>query len=257
MSRWFRAHDESLDDPKVQSLPGELFKAWYNLMCVSSKNDGKPFSTGEVAFRLRLKPAKAQSIVDELIKRGLLDDTERGIISHNWDKRQYKSDVTDPTASERMKRYRKRYASDRNATVTVTPTRAETEQIQSRTDQKRKSAAGAALPADWSPSNDDLAYAVNLGRTPPQVAADLEEMRLWAASNSNRAIARKANWNTTFRAWMLRNSKKENRNGSSENLVTVARRMSAEPISFGPRPGSIRGPEDSNVVRLLPEGGGE
>ena len=31
MTRWFRAYDDALNDPKVQRLPGELFKAWFKL----------------------------------------------------------------------------------------------------------------------------------------------------------------------------------------------------------------------------------
>jgi hypothetical protein len=257
MSRWFRYYDDALNDLKVQRLPGELFKAWVNLMCLTSKTDGEGFSVGDIAFALRMTPAKAQALADLLIERELLDDTETGLVSHNWAERQFKSDVTDPTAAQRMKRYRKRYADDRNATVTVTPTRAETEQIQSRTDQKRKSAAGAALPADWQPSDADMNYGLSVGRTVQQMASDLEEMRLWAASNSNRQIARKADWHATFRGWMRRNADKEKPHGSTENLVTAAKRLAEQGVSFGPRPGSIRSEPDSNIVRLLPEGGSE
>ena len=33
MSRWFRLHDEILDDPKVQRLSGDDFKAWVKSCC--------------------------------------------------------------------------------------------------------------------------------------------------------------------------------------------------------------------------------
>lgn len=132
MSRWFRLHDELVDDPKVQCLPDALFKALINLWCITSQNDGSLPSIDAIAFKLRMKPQKVGAVMRDLRTAGLIVDDDDGVRPHNWDGRQYKSDVTDPTAPERMKRYRK----NRNAvtsntvtqTVTVTPTRAETEQ---------------------------------------------------------------------------------------------------------------------------------
>jgi hypothetical protein len=60
---------------------------------------------------------------------------------HNWKGRQYKSDITDPTAPKRQKAYRERNK-DRNATVTVTATRADTEQKQI-TEQKKETRVAA------------------------------------------------------------------------------------------------------------------
>jgi 5-methylcytosine-specific restriction endonuclease McrA len=102
MSRWFRSYDDALDDPKVQSLPDPLFKAWYNLLCVTSKNDGQPFTADEVAFRLRVKLPRARVIIAELLQRELLDAVGDRYVSHNWDARQYKSDVS----SDRVGKYR-------------------------------------------------------------------------------------------------------------------------------------------------------
>ena len=41
MQRWFRMYEEILDDPKVQKLPDDLFKAWVNVLALSSRNGGK------------------------------------------------------------------------------------------------------------------------------------------------------------------------------------------------------------------------
>ena len=139
MSRWFRAYDDSLDDPKVQTLPGELFKAWYNLLCVSSKNGGRPFNVEEIAFRLRIKAAKAQTVADEFIKRGLLDVSGDGFILHNWNGRQYQSDVS----TERVKQFRER---KRNVSVTPPDTEQNTE---AETERKKEYARAVALVSDW------------------------------------------------------------------------------------------------------------
>lgn len=130
MSRWFRYYDEALDDPKVQRLSGDTFKAWVNLLSVASKNDGEIPSLAVAAFALRMSEAKVGAIVAQLAQRELLDPVPGGYFRpHNWDTRQYKTDVTDPTNAERQKRYRDRH---RNAVTTVTDKRPDTEQIQSQ-----------------------------------------------------------------------------------------------------------------------------
>lgn len=132
MSRWFRLHDELVDDPKVQCLPDALFRALINLWCITSQNDGQLPPVDAMAFKLRLKPVRVAAIITSLTEAGLIVEDEAGTHPHNWNGRQYKSDVTDPTAPQRMQRYRnKRKAVTPNTvthTVTVTPNRAETEQ---------------------------------------------------------------------------------------------------------------------------------
>jgi len=46
MTRWFRVHDDLVDDPKVQRLDPRLFKALVNLWCLASANGGV-FQNGE------------------------------------------------------------------------------------------------------------------------------------------------------------------------------------------------------------------
>jgi hypothetical protein len=130
MSRWFRYYGDALNDPKVQRLSGDLFKAWVNLLCLASQSEGKINSLSDAAFALRLPEAKAGAVVAQLARNGLMDPVTGGYFEpHNWGERQYKTDVTDPTNAKRQKRYRERHAVTVN-TVTVTDTRADTEQIQ-------------------------------------------------------------------------------------------------------------------------------
>lgn len=65
-------------------------------------------------------------------------------------------------------------------------------------------ARGAKLPSEWKPSEAHYAegYALGFGR--PAVDAFAHDMRLWADANSNRAVARKSNWDLTFSGWMRR-----------------------------------------------------
>ena len=101
--RWFRLYDNTLDDLKVQRLSPENFQAWINLLCLTSKHDGKLPPIEEIAFRLRKSPNRMAKILGELQILELLDQTEDGLLRpHNWDERQYKSD----TSAERMRKLR-------------------------------------------------------------------------------------------------------------------------------------------------------
>lgn len=104
MSRWFRFYDEALDDPKVQKLPPHLFKAWVNLLCLASKNDGLMPPVDDIAFRLRCSAHDAQGQIDELIGLGLIDiRNDMKQEPHNWRKRQFAND----TSTARVRKWRK------------------------------------------------------------------------------------------------------------------------------------------------------
>lgn len=114
---WFRVYDEVLDDPKVQSLEPELFKAWINLLCLAARNDGRLPQITDIAFALRVDITVAERWVERLSNGGLIDRVNGGPngwhnAPHGWRKRQYKSD----TSTERVKRFR-----NARATATVTP----------------------------------------------------------------------------------------------------------------------------------------
>jgi hypothetical protein len=121
MARWFRMHESTLDDPKVQQrLSDSQFRAWVNLLCLACRHDGVLPPLVDIAFALRRTEKEAAKVIAELIKHELIDETETGIEPHNWHGRQYKSDVS----NERVKRHRQR---TRNVTSPVTATPSESE----------------------------------------------------------------------------------------------------------------------------------
>lgn len=122
MSRWFRAYEDALNDPKIQRLPGEQFKIWFNLLCVASANKGSLPQLEELAFALRMSEDALRGHLDALQAAGLIDvDPDTLAMSpHNWSGRQYQSD----TSSERVKRFRN---AKRNADETVDETPPDTE----------------------------------------------------------------------------------------------------------------------------------
>ena len=111
MSRWWRAYDEALDDPKLQCLSDECFRFWFNLCCVCSENGGNFPSEEHMAFKLRMQRRKVSRLFGELVAAGLIDQDNQGSRPHNWNGRQYKSDVS----TERVKRFRN---GKRNVSVT-------------------------------------------------------------------------------------------------------------------------------------------
>ncbi len=150
MSRWFRFHSEALDDPKVQRLDGETFKAWVNLLCLANRNGGFLPSIEDIAFALRMDANGALTVVERMLNATLLDKLTGGAngyryAPHGWDERQYKSD----TSTDRVKRFR-----ERSKPVTVTPPDTETD---TEVSVAKATGASAAKDSDahfWSAAKE-------------------------------------------------------------------------------------------------------
>jgi hypothetical protein len=124
--RWFKFHADLINDPTLQRLPGDKFKTWINLLCITSKHDGVLPQLSDLAFLLRpLAEDKIAALLEEFCEKGLLDSVDVPGASTtyappDWASRQY----VDATAAERAKRYRDRKLGvtrdGLNGTVTVT-----------------------------------------------------------------------------------------------------------------------------------------
>lgn len=195
--KWFRFYNDALHDPKVQTMPPAMFKAWVNILCLASKSDGKIRNDATMQWGLRKSIDETKAILDYLDGRGLLEFRDDCFVPHNWDKWQYKSDVS----NERVKRYRERH---RN--VTVTPP----EQIQSRTDTERKvvplrgptkgKSRKIEIPDNWKPSNDSLNKAEGLGLTPQEIARETQRFRNHAKEKARQCVR----WDSAFDNWCLK-----------------------------------------------------
>src|SRR4051794_38998088 len=119
MNQWFRFYNDAINDPKLLRLSNREHRLWIGLLCIASKNDGELPSVDDMAIMLRTSRAALTTVIKTLVAARLLDEKGGKLKPHNWDNRQYKSDVIDPTAAQRMKRYRDGRRNDRNATVTV------------------------------------------------------------------------------------------------------------------------------------------
>jgi hypothetical protein len=140
MNRWFRVYNELVDDPKVQRLDPSLFKALVNLWCLASANEGALPTVDKIAFKLRMKPEKAQRVLTELRAAGLLDDDATGTHPHNWAGRLFTSDGSTP----RVKRFRERRRNVSPAVSETTPD-TETEAERKNPSQGNKNSTDEAL----------------------------------------------------------------------------------------------------------------
>jgi hypothetical protein len=141
MSQWFRMYAEVLEDPKVQRLSAEMYRAWVNLLCLACRMGGGLPGITDIAFALRMQESRAKATVAGLINAGLLEQDETGLRPHNWNGRQYKSDVS----TERVKRFRER-SGNVSQTVSETPPEADTE-TESESEKKEE----GSRPVDNSP----------------------------------------------------------------------------------------------------------
>jgi hypothetical protein len=118
MTHWWRAYDDAIDNPKLLKLSDSMHRAWFTLQCIASSNGGALPPTGDIAVRLRLKPAKVAEWITKLVQAKLMDNENGVFRPHNWDDRQFKTDGSDPTNSKRQKRFRERHRNGSNG-VTV------------------------------------------------------------------------------------------------------------------------------------------
>ena len=89
---------------------------------------------------------------------------------------------------------------------------------------------GTRLPADWSPTEDDRAFAAGLGVAVEREAASFRDY--WTSKPG--ADGRKTNWSATWRNWVRRTSERKQGNGtgsrseSRNGFIVLAERLARE-----------------------------
>jgi hypothetical protein len=242
--RWFRLYDDLVNDPKVQMLAPDLFKALVNLWCLASKNGGVLPDIEHVAFSLRVTTVTAHETVTALFGLGFFDKTKDGLVPHNWSGRQYDNRVQgvgnarksgDPTAAERMKRYRNK----RN--TTVTEPYQDTEQSQNRTEQIEVGAKAPnrrkRLSEDWQPRKEDLDTLGSEGFSLSEINDQLRRFRdHWKATGKPMV-----DWDATFRNWVRRSAEMGARGPGPPGIRRDGMRVALDKLggNNGPRLGSL------------------
>lgn len=117
MSRWFRFYADAMRNPKVGRLTDKEFRLWVELLSVAAENDGLIPCLEDLKHMLKRRLDHLSTGVDRLISIGLIDRLDGCYVPHDWNKSQYKSDVS----TDRVKQHRKK----RN--VSETPPETDTE----------------------------------------------------------------------------------------------------------------------------------
>lgn len=295
MSRWWRAEDTSIDHPKLLRLSDAMHRAWYTLMCVASANGGVLPPTADIALRLRMKPTKVAEWITALVAGGLFDRHADGTFSpHNWDKRQYKTDSSDPTGAARAKRYRDRKRDDRDASrrddrdATVRSKRPETDtETEDRMVDARASrsvftegskaltdafwqAIGCSSPLEVSPDYagvdwraiewEKAGWTVDLIEAETKRVGPGKPLNYYEKVFATAFARRQAPLPVVNVKEGVTIDVQADRRAKPENLCDVAKRHIASGIAFGPKPTGLPprptagNPQGPQPLRLLPQG---
>ena len=235
--RWFRFYSESLNDPKVLRLTDRQYRVWTQLLCIACDNDGL-ILVADLPILLRMKQDTIAKTVAVLITDGLFDHaaSETFLTPHNWNGRQYKSDVS----TDRVQRFRKR---DRN--VSETPSESDSEQIQkqSRTETDTDTEQPRPFPRRAVVVGFEQAFGRLLSQTEIELIRALEEehpserleyaLREAAALNKRsvryvqRTCERMATDGDSGRTGSGQSAKAAHTNGVADRVPDVDERISA------------------------------
>jgi hypothetical protein len=250
VTRWFRVYDDLVDDPKVQRLDPPLFKALINLWCLASANDGVFPPIDKIAFKLRMKTDKAQRLLNELRAAGLVADDERGVRPHNWDERQFLSDVS----TSRVKRFRER---SRNVSPAVSETDPETEKekIQKQKEDSDPNGSARDIRVDLFGKGLKTLAAIT-GKTPDSCRSLVGK---WLKFVNDEAIhvlgaIEDAERNRVADpvAWINRALRPHGANDGKRTVQDAARDLVSRLAEFGEVPAADRSAASRAPVRLLP-----
>lgn len=217
---WFRFYHEVVDDPKVQELSPDLFKAWVNLLCIGSQQDERGVlpELDKIRYRLRMTAHEALAMITALEAAGLIEDIGGVLSIHNWNGRQFTLKPSDaPEATrERKQRQRERDRAKTNVSRPVTRGHAPEEitEIEERRGEERGERTREAVPAPPTPPPhqaqsivqdfdvDDAMtnWALAKGFDFATISTETEKFKLHYEANGKPM----KNWAAAWRSWMTK-----------------------------------------------------
>ena len=110
---WFRLYNETVSDPKIQTLDLCSKWMWVTCLCIASASCERgallignlPATSKELASVAGISEKAGQTAIEKLIGRGMLIKDQNTLKVKNWDTRQFESDGG---SKERVRRYRER-----------------------------------------------------------------------------------------------------------------------------------------------------
>jgi hypothetical protein len=235
---WFRWHHGSVNDPKFGLVAkkagarvGDVITVWALVLELASANTERgrvdEIDHETTDFLLGAEDGTTSRILEAMEGRGLL----AGGRVVRWDSRQPKREREDNTAAERKRAQRQRDSAKDGETTTVTashdmshqvtpreekrreeekreeqPQRAEATHVPESEPPRRRAADAPAsrLPADWTPSPDDIAFCKTERPDLDATATGARFHDYWVAQPG--AKGKKTDWPATWRNW-VRNEK--------------------------------------------------
>lgn len=217
---WFRWHHGSVTDPKFQliakkagaSLP-DVLAVWAYILESASASDVRGQFTdidAEALDCLFSFPDGRSAEILEAMQSRVLD----GNAVKRWHERQPKREREDSTAAERKRAQRARDSAQGGDVDDVTPCHAASHQDTPREEESREEekeqkpqartkaegASASRLPADWTPSEDDIAFC-QAERPDLRVSDVAARFRDYWHSIPG-AKGRKTSWAGTWRNWV-------------------------------------------------------
>ena len=229
---WFRMYRKTVNNPKVQRLRPELFRAWVNILCATDDDGNVPELNG-LAFTLRVGEAVARKWVCQLVDARLLASDGLIVTAHDWTEHNYDSDC-DPTARDRKRKSRSM------SRVTSEPSRANvtrTEQIQTQdTEQKDKPTGlsgrkngtrwpeNQSVPSEWVA--EFLVGPHGIGWSTDALRREAVKFEnFWTAKTGSAAT--KLNWKRMFENWCLNAKGQPNGKGQPGAIARIAAKVHA------------------------------
>ena len=106
---WFRLYADIIHNPKLLGLPENIRWRYVAILCLKCAGHWPPKSEKSAAILLNCRGNTYTKTFNALVSAGLLEAT--GDV-HNWDNRQYKSDISTERVREWRARQRKRNVSE-------------------------------------------------------------------------------------------------------------------------------------------------
>lgn len=261
--KWFRFYSDALNNPKVQRLPGDLYKTWVNLLCLANEQDERgtlPKTVEDIAWALRMDVDTLRNHIHTLQGQRLLDwdEAAQRYVPHDWHERQKPSD--DVTA--RVQKHRESNKEGETLHVTtmqrssnaLDKNREDKNRLEEIREEEKKPARASAVRSHSYPDNFVVTEEMTAKARAKYPGLDVEyATEEWSnAMRANRAKYKYTDWEQAWMNGMGRAAKWQAEQGGKGNG------SNGKPTLSGVLTEIFRGTGDTdqaNNHRRLPSGG--
>lgn len=213
MSRWYRAYQGTVSDPKLAEVAlivgcsrSVVIAAWHSLLesAAGAQDNGRFDMTARRLAALLCEPVEIMaSVISAMEEVGLVE----GSALPAWKERQYESDNSTQRSRKHRERLKSVAESVCNADATLQGRCATPPDTETDTDLKKDPSGpkkrASRLPPDWKPGQAEIDYARRHGFSDAEISREGERFANHWHAKSGRDAA-KLDWPATWRNWILR-----------------------------------------------------